>query len=138
MDFGVGQKAQFSRTITESDLVQFAGLSGDFNPIHVDRQYAEGTFFGERISHGLLTASFLSRLLGMQLPGPGSVYVSQTLKFTKPVYIGDTITAKAEIIEVNNNRRLVTLRTTCLNQHGSVVLDGEGIMKLPKEKGIRT
>ncbi|RST73044.1 MaoC family dehydratase [Siminovitchia acidinfaciens] len=137
MDFGVGQKAQFSRTITESDLVQFAGLSGDFNPIHVDRQYAEGTFFGERISHGLLTASFLSRLLGMQLPGPGSVYVSQTLKFTKPVFIGDTITAKAEIIEVNNNRRLVTLRTTCLNQDGSIVLDGEGVMKLPKEKEIR-
>ncbi|MUK88466.1 enoyl-CoA hydratase [Ornithinibacillus sp. L9] len=133
MQFTIGQSAHFSRTITETDFVMFAGLSGDYNPIHVDKEYATQTFFGERISHGLLTASFLSRLLGMLLPGPGSVYISQTLHFTKPVFIGDTITAHAEVVQINENNRLITLQTTCAKQHGDIVLDGEGVMKLPKE-----
>ncbi|MFD1445150.1 MULTISPECIES: MaoC family dehydratase [Oceanobacillus] len=137
MDFAVGDAAAFSRTITETDFTIFAGLSGDYNPIHVDKEYARETFFGERISHGLLTASFLSRLLGMHLPGPGSVYVSQTLTFKKPVYIGDTITARAEVIKVEDEKRLLTLATTCLNQHGEIVLDGEGVMKLPKKERNR-
>lgn len=134
MGFIVGDVAAFSRTVTETDFTIFAGLSGDYNPIHVDREYAKETFFGERISHGLLTASFLSRLLGMHLPGPGSVYVSQTLNFKKPVYIGDTITARAEVIKIEDEKRLLTLATTCMNQHGEIVLDGEGVMKLPKKE----
>lgn len=134
MGFEIGEVASFSRTITETDFIIFAGLSGDFNPIHMDAEYAKGTFFGERISHGLLTASLLSRLLGMHLPGPGSVYVSQTISFSKPVYIGDTITAKAEVIEFNKAKRLLTLKTTCVNQEEIVVLDGEGVMKLPKKE----
>ena len=134
MKFKIGQTASFSRTITETDFIIFAGLSGDFNPIHVDHEYAKNTFFRERISHGLLTASFLSRLLGMHLPGPGSVYVSQTLHFSKPVYIGDTITVKAEVIKMDEMERLLTLKTTCVNQNEMTVLDGEGVMKLPKKE----
>lgn len=136
MSFTIGQTASFSRTITETDLVAYAGLSGDYNPVHVDKVYAENTFFKERISHGLLTASLLSRLLGMHLPGPGSVYISQTLEFIKPVYIGDTITARAEVISIDAGKRLLTLATTCENQHGEKVLQGEGVMKLPKQEGI--
>ncbi|WP_087974653.1 MaoC family dehydratase [Oceanobacillus rekensis] len=132
MNFAIGDSASFSRTVTETDFVMFAGLSGDYNPIHVDKEYAKNTFFRKRISLGLLTASFLSRLLGMHIPGPGSIYVSQTLYFTEPVYIGDTITALAEVIELDN--RLITLKTTCKNQNGSIVLDGEGVMKLPKKE----
>ncbi|MFC4023300.1 MaoC family dehydratase [Oceanobacillus longus] len=134
MNFAIGDSASFSRTVTETDFVIFAGLSGDYNPIHVDKEYAKNTFFRERISHGLLTASFLSRLLGMHIPGPGSIYVSQTLQFTKPVYIGDTITARAEVTRLDEDNRLITLKTTCKNQNGSIVLDGEGVMKLPKKE----
>ncbi|MEC5425625.1 MaoC family dehydratase [Virgibacillus sp. C22-A2] len=134
MEFSIGQSAQFSRTVTETDFILFAGLSGDYNPVHVDYEYAKRTYFGERISHGLLTASYLSRLLGMHLPGPGSVYVSQTLSFVRPVYIGNTITAKAEITDIDKEKRLLTLHTTCRNQDDHIVLDGEGVMKLPKEE----
>ncbi|MBP1948253.1 MaoC family dehydratase [Virgibacillus litoralis] len=134
MNFEIGQSAQFSRTVTETDFIMFAGLSGDYNPIHTDQEYAENTFFGGRISHGLLTASMLSRLLGMHLPGPGSIYVSQSLTFTKPVYIGDTITAYAEVVKIDEDSRLLTLQTTCRNQSGSTVLDGNGVMKLPKKE----
>ena len=134
MNFTIGQIAQFSRTVTETDFILFAGLSGDYNPIHMDKEYATNTFFRERISHGLLTASFFSRLLGMHLPGPGSVYVSQTLLFTKPVYIGDTITTCGEVLALDEGKRLITVRTTCINQNGDMVLDGEGVMKLPKKE----
>jgi|SRR5690606_7052721 3-hydroxybutyryl-CoA dehydratase len=134
MNFTIGQKAQFSRTVTETDFILFAGLSGDYNPIHMDKEYATNTYFQERISHGLLTASFFSRLLGMHLPGPGSVYVSQTLLFTKPVYIGDTITTCGEVLALDEDRRLITVRTTCINHRGEIVLDGEGVMKLPKKE----
>jgi 3-hydroxybutyryl-CoA dehydratase len=134
MSYTIGQTATFSRTITETDIMLFAGISGDYNPIHVDKEYARNTFFRERISHGLLTASFFSRLLGMHLPGPGSVYVSQSLFFTKPVYIGDTITTQGEVIALNSEKRLITVKTTCTNQEGIIVLEGEGVMKLPKKE----
>jgi 3-hydroxybutyryl-CoA dehydratase len=134
MSYTIGQSATFSRTITETDIMLFAGISGDYNPIHVDKEYARNTFFQERISHGLLTASFFSRLLGMHLPGPGSVYVSQSLFFTKPVYIGDTITTRGEVIALNPEKRLITVKTTCTNQEGIIVLEGEGVMKLPKKE----
>ncbi|KGX87771.1 MaoC family dehydratase [Pontibacillus litoralis] len=137
MDYSIGQSARFSRTFTETDFILFAGLSGDYNPIHIDKEYAANTFFKERISHGLLTASMLSRLFGMHLPGPGSIYVSQTLVFTKPVYIGDTITASAEIVHIDDQQRLWTLKTTCTNQHNDIVLDGEGVMKLPEKESKR-
>ncbi|MDN9009515.1 MaoC family dehydratase [Brevibacillus laterosporus] len=133
MSFKIGQSASFSRTMTETDFVMFAGLSGDYNPIHVDKEYAGDTRFGQRISHGLLTASLLSRLLGMHLPGKGSVYKDQTLQFKAPVFIGDTITATATVKEFNEARRMLTLVTECTNQHGIVVLTGIAIMVVPKE-----
>ena len=95
--FTIGEKAAFSRTITEADIIAYAGFSGDFNPLHVDEEYARTTRFGSRIAHGLLTAGLISNVLGMKLPGPGAIYLSQTLKFTAPVRIGDTITATAEV-----------------------------------------
>jgi 3-hydroxybutyryl-CoA dehydratase len=134
--FAVGQKASFSRTITETDLVQFAGLSGDFNPIHVDSEYAKQTRFGQRIAHGILTTSLLSRLLGMHLPGKGSVYLGQTLRFLKPVFIGDTITAQAEVIDYNAEKNIMKLKTECFKQDGTLVLEGEATMLVPREEGI--
>ena len=133
MNFFVGQTATFSRTVTETDIVMFAGLSGDYNPVHVDREYAVDTRFGNRIAHGLLTASFLSRLLGMELPGKGAVYLEQTLKFLKPVFIGDTITARAEIIEIDPDRGILLLETVCRKQDNTVVLEGTAKMMMPKE-----
>ena len=133
MNFFVGQKAAFSRTVTETDIVMFAGLSGDYNPVHVDQEYAGDTRFGQRIAHGLLTTSFLSRLLGMELPGKGSVFLEQTLKFLKPVFIGDTITASAEILEIDSDRRILRLETICRKQDNTVVLQGEAKMMMPKE-----
>lgn len=133
MNFSVGQTASFSRTVTETDIVMFAGMSGDYNPVHIDQEYAAGTKFGQRIAHGLLTTSFLSRLLGMELPGQGSVYLEQTLKFTKPVFIGDTITASAEILAIDHEKRIILLETICRKQDDTVVLTGEAKMIMPKK-----
>lgn len=133
MNFSVGQTASFSRTVTETDIVMFAGISGDYNPVHVDQEYAAGTKFGQRIAHGLLTTSFFSRLLGMELPGQGSVYLEQSLKFTKPVFIGDTITASAEILAIDREKRIIRLETICRKQDDTVVLTGEAKMMMPKE-----
>ncbi|GED56374.1 MaoC family dehydratase [Brevibacillus formosus] len=131
--FAIGEQASFSRTITETDIVLFAGMSGDYNPVHIDQQYAKDTRFGQRISHGLLTASMLSRLLGMQLPGIGSIYKDQTIQFTAPVLIGDTITATATVLEYQEERGIIRLLTECTNQRGKVVLTGTATMLVPKE-----
>lgn len=111
-----GQQASCSKTITETDFVLFAGLSGDFNPIHIDHEYAKQTRFNQRIAHGLLTSSLLSQLLGIHLPGKGSVYMEQTIKFTAPVFIGDTITATATVQEFMMEKRVLKLLTECHNQ----------------------
>lgn len=129
----VGQKESFSRTVSESDIVQYAGISGDFNPIHIDQEYARKTRFGQRIAHGLLTTSNISRMLGMHLPGPGSVYVSQNIEFVKPVFIGDTITTTAEIIEIIQEKGLIRLSTECHKQEGTLVLTGEAVMLMPRK-----
>jgi len=133
-DFTVGQSASFSKTITETDIVQFAGISGDFNPIHIDAEYAKQTRFGERIAHGLLTTSLLSGLLGMHLPGKGSIYMGQTLRFVKPVFIGDTITAYAEIVQFDEVKRIMKLKTECRKQDGALVLEGEATLLAPREE----
>ncbi|MFJ8065374.1 MaoC family dehydratase [Psychrobacillus sp. NPDC096426] len=133
MNFFVGQTASFSRTVTETDVVMYAGISGDYNPVHVDQEFASGTRFGQRIAHGLLTTSFLSRLLGMELPGQGSVYLEQSLKFKKPVFIGDTVTATAEILDIDHDRGIIRLETICRKQDNTVVLTGEAKMMMPKE-----
>jgi 3-hydroxybutyryl-CoA dehydratase len=125
--FAVGDRATFTKTITEADLVQFASVSGDRYPLHVDEEYARTTRFGARVAHGLLTASLLSTTNGLLLQRPGGISLAQTLRFLGPVYIGDTITATTEVIEVIAERRRLRCRTTCVNQRGEVVVDGEAL-----------
>lgn len=125
----LGARATRSRTITEADLVLFAGLSGDINPVHMDAVYAARSRFGARIVHGMLTASLVSAVLGNQLPGPGAIYLEQRLRFEAPVYIGDTLTAAVEVIALRAEKRIVTLRTECANQDGTLVLSGEAVVK---------
>jgi len=123
----VGQSDSFERTVTAADIDAFARATGDVNPIHLDEAYAAGTRFGRRIAHGMLAASYVSSLLASRLPGPGSVYLSQTLKFTKPVFIGDTLTVSAKITAYRPARGVVTLETTVTNQRGEAVLLGEAV-----------
>ena len=128
----VGLKASFSKTITETDVYLFAGVSGDINPAHVNEEYSKNTFFKGRIVHGMLSASLISAVIGMQLPGPGTIYSSQTLKFTAPVRFGDTITANAEVAEILTEKNRVILKTYCTNQDGVVVMTGEAVVLPPK------
>lgn len=129
----VGQHAEFSKTVTESDVVLFAGITGDFNPAHVNEVEATKSRFGGRIAHGLLSAGFISACIAMKLPGPGTIYLTQSLKFTRPVKIGDTVTARVEVSEWNAGKRRARLATTCRNQHGEVVIDGEALVLVPDE-----
>lgn len=128
----IGDYAEHAKTISETDVYLFAGITGDLNPAHINAQAAAQTFFKERIAHGMLSAGLVSAVLGMQIPGPGTIYLSQTLKFTAPVKFGDTITARAEVIDRNVERNRITLKTTCVNQDGKVVLDGEAVVMPPK------
>lgn len=127
-----GDFAEFAKTISESDIYMYAGITGDLNPAHINEAYAQKTFFKTRIAHGMLTAGFISAILGMQLPGPGTIYMKQELKFMAPVRIGDTIVARAEVIEVKEEKNRIKLKTTCTNQEGTVVLDGEAVVSPPK------
>jgi 3-hydroxybutyryl-CoA dehydratase len=127
----VGDHAQFSKTISESDIYLYAGITGDLNPAHVNEEYANKTFFRTRIAHGMLVAGFISTVLANQLPGPGTIYVSQELNFLAPVRIGDTVTARAEVIEVSQEKNRVRLRTTCTIQDGTTVLDGDAVVSPP-------
>ncbi len=129
----IGDSAAFSKTISESDVYLYAGITGDFNPAHVNQPYAEKTFFKARIAHGLLSAGFLSTVIATQLPGPGTIYVRQELNFTAPVYIGDTVTASATVLEVDRDKNRVTLETVCRNQHGKVVVEGQALVSPPPE-----
>jgi 3-hydroxybutyryl-CoA dehydratase len=131
----VGDVAEFSKTISESDIYLYAGVTGDFNPAHINEAYASKTFFKTRIAHGMLMAGFISAILGTQLPGPGAIYIRQELNFLAPVRVGDTITARAEVIEIIAEKNRVRLKTTCVNQDGTLVLEGEAIASPPKAKG---
>ncbi|MGQ0814277.1 MAG: MaoC family dehydratase [Gemmatimonadota bacterium] len=124
----IGQYAEHTKTVTESDVVMYAGITGDFNPMHIDQTYAEQTKFGGRIAHGMLTAGFISAVLGMKLPGAGSIYMSQSLRFTRPVRMGDTITARIEVIELFPDKKRVRLATSCRNHKDETVLDGEALV----------
>jgi 3-hydroxybutyryl-CoA dehydratase len=128
-EMNVGDKASLSKTVTESDILTFAGLTMDFNPVHVNAEYAKDSVFGERIAHGMLSAGFISAVLGTTLPGPNSIYLGQELKFTAPVKIGDTVTATATIIEKREEKRILKLQTTVTNQKGEVVVDGSAVIK---------
>jgi 3-hydroxybutyryl-CoA dehydratase len=131
-ELNVGDRAEFTKTVSESDVYLYAGVTGDFNPAHINESYAEKTFFKTRIAHGMLPAGFISAILGTRLPGPGTVYMGQTLKFRAPVLIGDTITASAEVVEIIADKNRVRLKTACENQDGVVVLDGEAVVSPPK------
>ena len=124
----VGQFAEMAKTVTETDIALFAGVTGDFNPVHIDAIAASKSMFKERVAHGMLSAGFISAVLGMKLPGTGSIYLSQSLRFAKPVRIGDTVTARVEVLEVIATKRRVKLATTCRNQDGETVVDGEAIV----------
>ncbi len=112
-DLKEGMTASYAKTITEADVILFAGISGDDNPVHINAEYAATTPFKQRIVHGMFSASLISAVLGTRLPGPGAIYVDQQLRFKAPVYIGDTLTATATVLEVNHERRRVKLETVC-------------------------
>jgi 3-hydroxybutyryl-CoA dehydratase len=126
----VGQAAEFTKTVTETDVVLFAGVTGDLNPAHIDDVWAKASRFGGRIAHGMLSASFISTVLAMKLPGPGTIYLSQNLRFTGPVRIGDTVTARVEVAEVMPKRR-VRLTTTVRTHDGTQVIEGEAVVLAP-------
>jgi 3-hydroxybutyryl-CoA dehydratase len=128
----VGQTAELARTVTETDVVLFAGVTGDLNPVHMDEEAARRSRFGGRIAHGMLTAGLISAVLGTRLPGPGAIYTAQTLRFTRPVRIGDTVTARVEIVELVPEKQRVRLTTTCTNQEGDRVLEGEATLLVPE------
>src|SRR5882724_8337757 len=130
-DLKVGQSAMFGRTVTEADIAAFAGVSGDTNPIHLHEGFAKGTRFGQRIAHGMLSGSFISTVIGTKLPGPGAIYISQTMNFMAPVLIGETITAVATVSAIYATKRRVTLKTQCLNGD-KVVIDGEAVVLVPR------
>ena len=130
-DIQVGDTASFSKTISEADIYGFAGISGDFNPIHVDEEFARGTRFGKRIAHGILSVSLVSTVLGTALPGKNSLYLSQEVKFLAPVFIGDTLTAQVKVLEKKDSKKILTLETWVTNQDEVKVLDGLArVMKL--------
>ena len=128
----VGDTARFSKTVSESDVYLFAGLTGDLNPAHVNEDYARDTFFKTRIAHGMLTASFISTVIGTMLPGPGTIYMRQEVSFLAPVRFGDTVTAVVEVAEIISEKKRVRLKTYCVNQDNTTVADGEALVSPPR------
>ncbi len=128
----IGDRDYFSKTISESDVYMFAGITGDFSEIHVNQQAAAKTIFKERIAHGMLTAGLISTAIGVRLPGSGTIYLKQELNFLKPVKIQDTIRAEVEVIEIFPEKNQVKLKTCCFNQQNEIVMDGEALVMPPK------
>jgi 3-hydroxybutyryl-CoA dehydratase len=131
-ELSVGQSAQRVRTVGEADIIAFAEVTGDTNPVHLDAGYAATTSFGQRIAHGMLSAGYISAVLGTTLPGPGAIYLSQTLKFKRPVKIGDEVTAEVTVTEINEAKAQVTLATVC-KVGGKAVVDGEAVVMVPRK-----
>lgn len=123
-DINIGDKASMEKTVTERDVNLFAEITGDVNPVHLDEEYAQQTVFKTRVAHGMLTASFISAVLGTTLPGANTIYVSQELRFKAAVKIGETVTAIVEVLEKADRMRLITLKTTVVNQSGAIVVEG--------------
>ena len=129
-DLKVGQKASLTKTITEEDLSHFIAITGDTNPIHVDDSFASQTFFGQRIAHGMLSASLFSTLVGLHIPGIGAIYKSQTLEFLRPVFIGDTLCAWFEIVEIDQEKEEIVIKSWIENQDGKNVIEGRAVAGL--------
>ena len=128
MNYKPGDTASLSRIISDADIRAFAELSGDFNPVHLDDEFARTTRFGRRIAHGMLGASLISTVLGTKLPGQGAIYLSQTLQFLGPVFPGDTVTAKATVTKIKEGKPILTLETVCENQRGETLIKGEAVV----------
>lgn len=129
----IGDSASFTKTVTEADITLYAGISGDFNPAHMDAESAKAGMFGQRIAHGMLSAGFISNVLGNYLPGPGTIYMSQELRFVKPVFIGDTVTATATVVERVEEKNRLKLETIVTNQNGEKVITGSAMVMPPKK-----
>jgi 3-hydroxybutyryl-CoA dehydratase len=130
----VGDKAYFAKTIAEYDVYQFASVTCDFNPAHINEAYASETFFKHRIAHGMLTLSLVSNILGTQFPGPGTIIVSQNVRFLAPVFIGDTIEVVVEAVGLDREKNRMTLVCSGINQNNVTVLEGEGMVMPPKKR----
>jgi 3-hydroxybutyryl-CoA dehydratase len=128
----IGDEASYTKEITREMVKSFAEISGDTNPVHLDEEYAKGTVFKENIAHGILVTGLISKVLGCDLPGYGSIYISQQVSFLRPVKIGDVITAKVEAISKEDKRGYITFKTTCTNQLGKLVIRGEAVGMAPK------
>jgi 3-hydroxybutyryl-CoA dehydratase len=128
-DINVGDEASLTRTITEAHIVIYAGLTGDWNPVHADAEHAAQSMFGERIAHGMLVAGLISAVLGSQLPGPNSIYLGQDLSFVAPVKIGDTVKVVVTVTDKRDDKRIIKLRTTAYNQRGEMVINGIAVVK---------
>jgi len=126
-----GDSASLTKTFSDENVRSFAEISGDTNPVHLDDDFAAGTRFKRRLVHGMLTAGLISAVLGTKLPGPGSIYLSQSITFRAPVFINDTITATVTVARIREDKPIVTLATVCKNQDGEVVLDGEAVLLVP-------
>lgn len=127
----IGQSADFTKTITETDVYNYAGICGDFNDVHINKIRAEKGIFGQRVAHGMLVGSLISTVIGTKLPGSGTVYMEQDLKFKKPVYFGDTVTATVTVTDILNEKKgIYKLSTLITNQHGDIVIDGYAIVKI--------
>ena len=135
-DLAIGMRETLMKTVMGTDVIGFATLTGDHNPIHLSDHYARKTRFGERIAHGLYTASLISAVVGMRLPGPGAVYLSQTLNFRAPVKIGDVVLVSVEVVEKTEAGRRVRLACEC-TVDGKVVLEGEALVSVPARRGAR-
>lgn len=133
-ELAVGMTASLTKTYSEWDILTFAAVTGDLNPAHVDEAFAQESIFEGKVAHGLLTASLISAVLGTILPGPGAIYLSQDLRFRRPVRIGDTVTATVEITELILEKNLVSLKTTCTNQRDNVVLEGTALVMPARAK----
>ncbi|CUU74102.1 MaoC family dehydratase [Campylobacter hyointestinalis] len=129
-DIKIGMKATYSQTITDTDVKAFAGISGDRNPVHLDEIYAQNSRYKKRIAHGLISVSYFSALFGTRLPGEGCVYASQTLNFKRPIYVGDTVTAQIEVINIYIDKKKILFRTTCTVKN-RIVIDGEAEIFIP-------
>ena len=126
----VGDKAFLSKAFTEEEVFKFAEISRDMNPLHLDKDFGRESIFGQRIVHGMLVASLFSGLIGMELPGEGSIYLGQSLTFKAPVAIGENVTASVEIIKIREDKPIVTLQTVCVDSKGKVLIEGEAVVKI--------
>ena len=133
MKFNIGDSAEITKTIEQSDIQAFADVTGDHNPVHVDESFAQTTRFGRRIAHGMLTASLISSVLANKLPGAGSIYLTQTLRFVAPVFPGDEVTARVTVTGIREAKGIVTLETICTNQRDETVIRGEAVVLVPNE-----